>query len=374
MFTGLDPHGHAVPRNGFPLAEAFETLAERLETKGYDTLGVVAASVLNKETGISQGFRLFDEETPLDMGRRFEDRADSVTRRALKLLQERAQDRPFFLWVHYYDAHSPYEAPKDYQERFTDPNFQPEMERGKHYQRLADSIRAGTLSEKSMDHIRGLYFAEVAWTDHQMGRLLTSMEEQGLLENSLVAVTADHGEALNDGFYHPVGHGHDVDSWATHVPLVIAGRGSVSTAPARFENSVKLSDLGSTLLSMLGFKEALGRGQDLGPLTQGEEIESVPIFMEASKPKRGEDTTRWNNIGKEQGIVDGKTLFISNPRMRPTRRLFSLGDKQEALEDEQTLVRLRAELEKWNERAPPHRTEEFSDELHEALKALGYLE
>ena len=160
-FTGLDPHGHAVPRNGFPLADAFETLAERLGSHGYDTLGVVGASVLNAEMGIQQGFRLSDDETPLDMGRRYEDRADSVTRRAIALLEQREKDRPVFLWVHYYDAHSPYNAPRDFQKRYVDVNHRIPSSEGASSDRLADRLRADKCRKKTGSPDR-LYHAEVA--------------------------------------------------------------------------------------------------------------------------------------------------------------------------------------------------------------------
>lgn len=375
IFTGLDPHGHAVPRNGFPLGEAFETLAERLQSQGYDTMGVVAASVLNKDMGIAQGFRLFDDDTPTDVGRRFEDRADRVTRRALKLVSQRDSSRPFFLWVHYYDAHSPYDAPKDFKSRFTNTENRPKISNLSTNDRVADMIRAGRFSETQLEYLKGLYFAEVAWVDQQMGRLFTALEDQSLLSNSLVAITADHGEAFADGHLHPVGHGHDVDSWATHVPLVIRGTGTVATNSMRIEQTVKTSDLGSTLLSMAGLESKFGQGQNLHRLIQGETLDSNLVFMEASKPKKSEIEGLWNNIGHEQGVVDGKILYINNTRMRPVDRVFSLENGgQKPLDNPEALERLRKAWNEWNERAPPHRTEDFSDEMEEALRALGYLE
>ena len=375
IFTGLDPHGHAVPRNGFPLGEAFETLAERLQSQGYDTMGVVAASVLNKDMGIAQGFRLFDDDTPTDVGRRFEDRADRVTRRALKLVSQRDSSRPFFLWVHYYDAHSPYDAPKDFKSRFTNTENRPKISNLSTNDRVADMIRAGRFSETQLEYLKGLYFAEVAWVDQQMGRLFTALEDQSLLSNSLVAITADHGEAFADGHLHPVGHGHDVDSWATHVPLVIRGTGTVATNSMRIEQTVKTSDLGSTLLSMAGLESKFGQGQNLHRLIQGETLDSNLVFMEASKPKKSEIEGLWNNIGHEQGVVDGKILYINNTRMRPVDRVFSLENGgQKPLDNPEALERLRTAWNEWNERAPPHRTEDFSDEMEEALRALGYLE
>jgi arylsulfatase A-like enzyme len=375
IFTGFDPHGHAVPRNGFPLGDAFETLAERLQSQGYDTLGVVAASVLNREMGMAQGFRLFNDDTPTDMGRRYEDRADRVTRRALELIAQREPNRPFFLWVHYYDAHSPYDAPKDFQSRFTRPNYRSTVDRRGGYERLADVIRAGRFPPAELAHLKGLYFAEIAWVDNQMERLLKALESDGLLKNSLTAITADHGEAFAEGHFHPVGHGHDVDTWATHVPLVIRGRGSVETTPQRINQTVKVSDLGTTLLSLAKLEPRLGKGQDLNKLIQGEALVSTPVFMEASKPKQSEIPGRWNNIGHEQGLVDGRILYINNPRARPVDRVFSIeAGTQKPLDDPEALTRMRALWEGWNELAPPYREEVFSKDMEEALRALGYLE
>jgi len=376
ILTGLDPHGHAVPRNGFPLDEIFITLPEFLRDEGYDTLGVVAASVINKEMGMAQGFRLFDDDNPHDMGRRHEDRADSVTRRAKKLVDQRIKERPIFLWTHYYDAHSPYEAPQDFQARFTDPNHNTPVERGKHYRKLADQIRSGEAKKADIDHIKNLYFAEIAWVDDQMNKLFQHLESEGLLENSLVVITADHGEAFNEGDHHPLGHGHDIDSWVTHIPLLIVGTGRYELPQKRIKDTVKASDIPNTLLSLASFEKQLGLGRDLSPLL-GKEASKLPtdlVFLEASKPRRDRNTTRWNNIGKEQGVVEDQTLFIINPLTKPKERLYTLGKKQRRTYDPETQKRLREALDSWNKRAPGYRTEKLSDEMHEALKALGYVE
>jgi arylsulfatase A-like enzyme len=279
------------------------------------------------------------------------------------------------LWVHYYDAHSPYDAPKDFQARFTQSRAPSTPDRLGGYSRLADRIRAGRFPEAELAHLKGLYFAEVAWVDNQMGRLLDSLKKDDLLNNSLVAITADHGEAFAEGHLHPVGHGHDIDTWATRVPLVIRGQGRVQTTALRIAQNVKTSDLGPTLLSMAGLKGKLGKGQNLHPLLQGESLTSAPVFMEASKPKRTEDPSRWNNIGHEQGVVDGSVLYVNNARMRPIDRVFSLTEGgQKPLDDPAALLRLRGLWEAWNERAPPYREEAFSEDMEAALRALGYLE
>ena len=374
LFTGLDPHGHAIPRNGFPLADEFTTLAEILREKGYDTLGVIGASVLNREMGIDQGFRLFDDTTPIDMVRRHEDRADSVTRRALDLLEKREPENPLFLWVHYYDAHSPYDAPRDFQARFVDTSYRPTIQEDIQTRRLGDQIRAGRFTQRDQDHLIGLYKAEINWTDHQMGRLLDSMTAQGLLNNSLVAITSDHGEAFLDNKTNPLGHGHDIEQWATHIPLVIAGTGSMHLESRRIEPVVKISDIGPTLLSLAGLPSTLGHGHDLSVLVENPEESLGPVFMEASKPKRLETPDRWNNIGKKQGVVDGNFLMTHSPLQRPTDRLYALDQAGVIVQNPEELARLKGLLVDWNDQAPPSREEAFSDEMHQALRALGYLE
>ena len=374
LFTGLDPHGHAIPRNGFPLAEEFTTLSEVLREQGYDTMGVIGASVLNREMGVDQGFRLFDDTTPINMVRRHEDRADSVTRRALALLEKREPQNPLFLWVHYYDAHSPYDAPRDYQARFVDPTYRPTIQEDLQTRRLGDQIRAGRFTQKDQDHLVGLYKAEINWTDHQMGRLLESMKAQGLLDDSLVAITSDHGEAFLDSKTNPLGHGHDIEQWATHIPLVIAGTGRMTLEPKRLSPVVKISDIGPTLLSLAGLPSSLGNGQDLSMLLNDPEASTGPVFMEASKPKRVETPGRWNNIGKKQGVVDGNFLMTHSPLQRPMDRLYALSEAGVILQNPEELERLKALLLEWNQQAPPSREEAFSEEMHQALRALGYLE
>jgi choline-sulfatase len=89
MFTGLDPHGHAVPRNGVPLLASHTTVAERLQHHGFETLAVLGSSALDRSTGALQGFTAVDDRLSVDQGRRYEDTAPNVTARALGLVDAR---------------------------------------------------------------------------------------------------------------------------------------------------------------------------------------------------------------------------------------------------------------------------------------------
>ena len=76
LFTGYDPHGHAVPRNGFTLPDELETVASRMRSAGWDTIGIAAASALDSETKIDRGFRIWNDDLTIDKGVRYEARGD----------------------------------------------------------------------------------------------------------------------------------------------------------------------------------------------------------------------------------------------------------------------------------------------------------
>ena len=375
MFTGLDPHEHGVPSNGFPLREEVETLAERLFASGWDTLGVVAASVVSQKMGMAQGFRLFDGETRTDMGPRMEDRGDRVTRRALSLLEQRDPERPLFAWFHYYDAHSPYDPPSEFVSRFVEPGFRPRFTRAHAHARLGDRIRAGDVNERELAWLRGLYQGEVAWMDHQIQRLFAALEAQGLLENAIVIFVGDHGEMFAETRPFPLGHGFDVDLWVSRVPLFWVGTGSQAQSPRRVDASVKLSDLAPTLLAQLGLPDpAMGSGQDLQPLLRGEPLETDPIFLEATKARAKPYEDGWNNLMKERGVIHEGHVLFRHPGRMDQNGLFLVDENQTPVNEPGRAKALGRLLTAWDAKAPGHRTETMDAETKEALRALGYIE
>src|SRR5262249_52116767 len=109
MMTGLDPHGHGVVRNGFPLGPDTPTLAERLRDDGYDTVAVVGSAALESAMGLSRGFRVYDDQQSVYLGPEYQSPAKEVVKRALAAVDSRPDpSQPMFLFVHFYDAHAPY--------------------------------------------------------------------------------------------------------------------------------------------------------------------------------------------------------------------------------------------------------------------------
>lgn len=367
MMSGLDPHGHTVVRNGFPVPGDLPLLAERFRDAGWDTLAVVGGSPLERAMGLDRGFRVYDDAVGTHVRVRYEDPADRVTERALAAVDARQGGQPLFLFVHYFDAHSPWDsAPDLVQAGFVDDLSQAVEDPGP----LVRKVRRGTLSQAESSRARGLYLAEVAWVDQQTGVLLDGLGQRGLLDDALVVLIGDHGEALDEPGTTPYGHGLDVDLVATHVPWII--HGSELPAGTVVEQPVGLKDLAPTVLSLAGLQPTLGDGRDL---SQDWTAAALPVFSEATKPPQHEEPERWNNLRYERSVVHRGHQLIHTPYRGGTPQLYRLAAGQPAVErQEQRVATLQALLEQWDAAAPAHRTEDLAPATKRALQALGYVD
>jgi arylsulfatase A-like enzyme/Tfp pilus assembly protein PilF len=278
LMTGTFPAWHGVRDNGgFYLGDDQLTLAEVLRDRGFRTGGFVGAFVLDRRWGIAQGFdRYFDDfdldafpgAAAMDMIQR---PASEVVGKALEWLQTEPR-RPFFAWVHLYDAHTPYEAPEAFQARFP---------------RTRD----------------GAYDAEIANADAQVARLINALRADGRLDDTIVIVLADHGEML--GEHGELTHGFFIYEAATHIPLVISGPG----VPARVvADQVRIVDVMPTALALLGVpvpKQV--QGTNLMPLARGEHLGLV-AHSESWYPRYNYG---WSEL---RSIQDGRFKLIRAPR------------------------------------------------------------
>jgi choline-sulfatase len=259
IFTGLVPRRHGVRDNGQVLGGGIATLAERLGAAGYRTGAFVSGYPLRRMFGLDRGFDTYDDELVQRPDGRWQDRpANNTTSLALEWLRgvkKRDPEQPFFLWIHYYDPHAPYEPPA----RFARP-----AEQGP----------------------RGAYDGEVAAVDHAIATLKQGLDE-ALARERVVVVTADHGESL--GEHGEATHGFFVYDSTTLVPLVFhaPGRIRAGASPA----AARLIDVAPTVLDLLGL-EAL-QGTDGASLTAfwkkpvGEEVAVAPALIESIQPFAG---------------------------------------------------------------------------------------
>jgi arylsulfatase A-like enzyme len=256
MFTGLQPWQHGVTRNGVVLAEPRRTVAESLGEAGFETFAVVASVPVSARFGFGQGFQRFAEPFTQHFGieawegvdipgGRFYALAQTVTDEALRQL-DRAQGRRQFLWVHYFDPHSPYGDSGGSGRMLTPAEVVSRLAGG-------PAARAGLA-----DEARELYGRDVQALDVSLDRLLERLETDGARFDTHVVVTADHGESLGEEGV--IGHGNHLSPEQVHVPLfILSGRG-----PRGLDRGVTGSvDVAPTLLSLAGVDERLGGGRDL---------------------------------------------------------------------------------------------------------------
>ncbi len=294
VFTGLQPFNHGV-RHLFKekISENAPTLAGILKSEGYKTGAVVSCPGMNKWYGFSRGFDHYDDEIPLladgsdplqtvDVKKRGTalKRAEVVAERAIKWVSENKDADPFFLFIHFFDAHWPYEAPQ----KFGGDN---------------------------------MYEEEVAYSDHYLGKFLKTMEEMNVLENTTIVCFSDHGEDL-DGLYpndkggeklgHPeeLGHGCLLYDQTQKVILIIKDK----TLPNNCDipDQVRLVDVMPTTLKLLGIQKNISfDGVSLLPILSGEKL-NLPAYSETYYPEEQTVATG----GKFAEARNKKSIRIKN--------------------------------------------------------------
>lgn len=241
LMTGLWPFHHGSREVGQGMREV-PTLAATLAAEGYETRGLTANAAAGRSQNLHLGFRQFVDARDLPGYR-----AENATARALELLAGAPRDRPLLFWVHYVDPHFPYEPPSGF----------PDQPRGKRCHRLNarrvhKEINLGQLhndwqglASAALEDCRGMYAAEVAYVDGQVGRLLDAWQKaRGT--GGVVVFTSDHGENFGeDGVWYE--HGPSVHDAGMRVPLIVAGAGP----GARQDRGVaRLEDVMPTLLAL----------------------------------------------------------------------------------------------------------------------------
>lgn len=273
MFTGLYPSELDAGWTA-PLDDEHTTLAEVLAAHGYGTAGFVAnLQYCTRETGIAQGFVHY-EDIPLSLsevvmssslgriivnnptfrsaigyhdilGRKT---ATDITNAFLNWVGDGAS-RPFFAFLNYYDAHEPYLPPAPFDTAFGGP-----VERNENLilqlsPRMAERSQKRAMSEVERQAEERAYEAAIAYMDAELGRLFEELERRGLLQNTVVIVTSDHGELF--GEHDLFSHGNSLYAPTLHVPLLMIYPPRIASA-AVIDHYVSLRDLPATALDLLG--------------------------------------------------------------------------------------------------------------------------
>ncbi len=277
LFTSRLPSEHGAVTVQRPLDAALPTLAGRLREAGYATIGVSGNFVhLTSAAGFARGFDRFDSFPMRDRAGReslwqvepVEDspthlrapHAREINERVLRWLPP-AGAQPLFLYVHYMEPHPPFAPPERLRRRFAGEASEgrPAVAENDLVVALAAGRRA--LEPGEREWLIDLYDAEIAAVDQALGELVAALEARGLGSDTVLVVTADHGEELGDhgSFF----HGRTLHSESLRVPLLVHDARSLPGGERR-EDAVDLLDVPTTLLELAGASPAPGmRGRAL---------------------------------------------------------------------------------------------------------------
>ncbi|WP_254532784.1 sulfatase [Natrinema gelatinilyticum] len=270
---------------------ATETIASRLSEAGFETAGFHSNPFVSRAYGFDQGFDEFDDDLhfgqhklialaqrALDKLRnRHYARAEEINDRALSWLDSLDPDDSFFLWNHYMDTHGPYEPPGEYQQLYHDETVSDSTAQSLYQRAIKDPE---SITDEEQQLLIDLYDAEIRYNDERIGEFLKALRERGLLETSLLIVTADHGDAFGEhGHYEHPRYLHDE---ITRVPLLVRPPGGA--------NGQEVSTPTSTLDVSATFEDVVGisgesEGQSLLELSAANDADDRIVFLQA----RGED-------------------------------------------------------------------------------------
>jgi choline-sulfatase len=288
LFTARFPFTHGVRNNGnFYLSDQFPTLATALHDAGYRTAAFVSSFILDRRYGLARGFDEYDDRLESDRRQvvnfEVERRGDQTALKADAWLEtyaresgavtgppapERQAVHPFFLWLHLYDPHEPYRPPQPFRSLF---------------------------AERPYD-------GEIAFTDTIVASVMDRLDKLGLLQSTLIAIVADHGESLGD-------HGEETHSMfvyepAVRVPLILWRPGRLPAGRV-VEPLVRVLDVAPTLLDLIGAAPLAGaEGRSLMPLINGRPLPAAPAYAETYlplfymnwSPLRALEDERWKYI------------------------------------------------------------------------------
>lgn len=332
ILTGLYPFRTGVRDNGVSsVPNSTETLAEMLQSNHYHTFGFVSASVLDRFFGLNQGFDLYEDNISLNAkgtGNEGQRTASEVNR---SLFQNKIA-APYFLWVHYYDAHFPYQPPAPYSEKFASSP----------------------------------YDGEIAYVDSQIQALLDHLKSQKLLENTIVIITADHGEGLGD--HQERTHGVFLYDSTLHVPLIVWYLGKIQPG-RKIGGMVSLVDITPTILEYAGLKVPEGLdGISLKTAIDKGASDRADVYAETLLTR---NVYGWSPIFS---IRNPEWAFV----VAPQKELYNLssdsGQVKNVIADQKSVAE---DLEKKlhqlpYENAPANRVD-IPEDLKARLESLGYI-
>jgi arylsulfatase len=381
LLTGLHPEQHGVQfgaKGGLmrSVPEEIDTLAELFARAGFRTAGIVAAPVLKRQLGIAQGFESYDDDFKRALVMYLGKRARWVADRAIGYV-ERFGSEPFFLFVNFYDPHAPYRPPAPFNRGLPHaggiawgsailPALIAYLEADAAARVVSDLAPA---EQEALAAARAGYDAEINYMDHHLGRLLGALETAPRGSETLVIITADHGESFGEHYY--ISHGANLYEDNVRVPLLVR-------YPDGFGAGTRVSEFVENRAAFFWALEVAGI--EAPPAAGAGAPGGGPIVIEVG-PGAGNVRLFGEYFDRGQKAIYAPPYKL----IRDTRGRVELFDLERDAGELRDLAaaqpevrdRLSAGLRAFEAAHPllyavPPRAE-ISEEVEEALRALGYL-
>jgi len=331
ILTGLNPYIHGSRNNGTPISKDKDTISSLLSKKGYKTAAFISSSTLKSNlSGLNKGFeyydqflcpRILDERIYLSMFGRIalklkiydavERTAERANNAAISWLKKNYRKK-FFMWMHYFDPHAPYVKHEGLSSAYLDENDRYNL---KADYNLINSIydKKFKPSPSELNYIISLYDGEIMYVDRKLDMLIKTLKRYGIFDNTLVILTADHGESLGEHDYYFY-HGSKLYDPSMRIPLFFSGE-YINNDKTIIESEVRSIDIAPSIWQLLDLKkENYFEGKSLFPL---ESLNFSPRYS------YGENVNKFSfsrtMISKEDILNKKKSMringrkFIDNP-------------------------------------------------------------
>jgi arylsulfatase A-like enzyme len=371
LMTGVYPSAHGVvqPR-GSRLPASLPTLAERLAQAGYRTAAVTENGHLLPESGFARGISDYVEFTGEIRGAP-PGRADQTFGRAAQWI-ENHRDEVFFLFVHTYQVHWPYDPPSQHDV------FAPVSERGREFPLTTEILMEEEARREFAGAAKLAYLGELRFADDEFAQLLSALDASSLRDRTILVVTSDHGEAFDE--HGSLFHSTLYDE-VLRVPFLVRAPGMVP-AGLRLGGATSLVDLVPTALDLLGLPPPQGlQGENLGPALRGRErLDRDRVVFAENRANPGKvpaaavlrGMRKWIETNEARGPVQ-----VYDVEGDPAEKK-DLGDPETVVEGASLLKTFREESRALRRRlgkAPEDTTAVvISRDRQERLRALGYLD
>lgn len=381
LFTGLAPGIHGVSNLDDALPDEALTIAEILRSDGYHTAAFTSNNNIGMKFGFNQGFVDFIDLNEAHLGhiqlhethnsKNSHELSDLIHEHVFDWLAKDRQD-PFFLYVHTWGAHEPYEPPGDFRKRFASGVKHVDVHSAERMNELA--ARNTRVTENLIEDMISLYDAEIAFSDYNFGALLEELKQKGLYEESLIIFVSDHGEAFYEHKF--FGHRNSLYNEVLNIPFLVKLPAVNNRKGNRISDLVQHIDILPTILDYIG--------AEIPEYLKGTSLTSLLLYQQDEKLSRSIFSYHevqnqriasvieggWKLICKGETVINDANLELYNIDLDPHEKANVLQENRKMASH---LLSLIEEHEQKNVKKLSPQKIVLGQELQKKLRSLGYL-